>query len=80
MPRMFQNVGKSSGVSDPCRMSYVSKTKALSFFEFGAKQPSASKKDNLMIISIEGPPLSKFDFHEACQVPGGGEGYSLIRA
>ena len=24
--------------------------------------------DNLMTISIEGPPLSKFDCHEACQV------------
>ena len=24
--------------------------------------------DILMTISIEGPPLSKFDFHEACQV------------
>ena len=24
--------------------------------------------DTLMTISIEGPPLSKFDFHEACQV------------
>ena len=24
--------------------------------------------DNLMTISTEGPPLSKFDFHEACQI------------